>query len=96
MLLTAHKHQLTTEAGAVSSGFWFGVATGIVLFLVALFVDGPLEYALFAFAIAMPAFFFQDTLRFVFISRQRTSRTAVMDSTWLIVQSLRVRCALPA
>lgn len=87
MLLTSHKHQQTTEAGAVSSGFWFGVATAVGMAAVALAIDGPLRSVLLAFAVALPFFLLQDTLRYVFISRQRPSRTALMDSTWLFIQS---------
>lgn len=86
MLLTSHKHQPQTERGAVACGLWFGLIAGAVLAVSSMFINGQTGPALLAFSVALPLFLFQDTLRYVFISRQRTSRTAVMDVTWLLLQ----------
>jgi len=86
MLLTSHRKQIGTESGAVASSFWLGLTAGLGLGIVGLIVGGNLATALLAFSVAMPLFLFQDAIRYVFISRKQTSRTALIDATWLVMQ----------
>lgn len=73
------------EAGAVGSELIVGLATAGVCAIAGLVVAAPVDEAMFAIALSLPALVVQDAWRFVFFRRLQPKGAALNDGVWAAV-----------